>query len=324
MRNEKSVEKRTSEGFQRASGKPLGLRKNVYNQSEGFVMYRKVMLSLILLCLILLTLIAWKVGVFTAIAGLPFFPLVEKIVANTYFSGVVCSIISVVIIYKWQVWYSKRKLKQDFRCNECIEDIHDGIEAVCKYAPLLPEKEKGDEGSDFTELRIKNAQRYVDFYFKHKGDIYLGNLALSYEGNDLLIDSIQSCFFINLNFKLLEILNNVKNRLPNLRNKYPEIEDLEKKYKETHSEELMIQLGEKLATYFVDAKFMAGYWKELFDYLEYDPTFIKLFVTTYNARYKFEDDINLPVTVRSSHMLEVKREVKRAIIRDKIRNFWEK
>lgn len=35
--------------------------------------------------------------------------------------------------------------------------------------------------------------------------------------------------------------------MPNLRNKYPEIEDLEKKYKETHSEELMIQLGEKLA-----------------------------------------------------------------------------
>ena len=112
--------------------------------------------------------------------------------------------------------------------------------------------------------------------------------------------------------------------MPNLRNKYPEIEDLEKKYKETHSEELMIQLGEKLATYFVDAKFMAGYWKELFDYLEYDPTFIKQFVATYNARYKFEDDINLPVTVRSSHMLEVKREVKRAVTRDKIKNFWEK
>ena len=209
--------------------------------------------------MILLTLIAWEVGVFTAIAGLPFFPLVEKIVVNTYFSGVACSIISVVIIYKWQVWYSKRKLKQDFRCNECIEDIYDGIEAVCKYSPLIPEKEKGNEGSDFTELRLENAQRYVDFYLEHKGDIYLGNLALSYEENDLLIDSIQSCFFINLNFKLLEILNNVKNRLLNLRNKYPEIEDLEKKYKETHSEELMIQLGEKLATYFVDAKFMAGY-----------------------------------------------------------------
>lgn len=105
-------------------------------------MYRKVMLSLTLLCLILLTLIAWKVGVFTTIAGLPFFPLVEKIITNTYFSGVSCSIIGVVIIYKWQVWYSQRKLKQDFRCNECIEDIYDGIETVGKYAPLVPKEKK--------------------------------------------------------------------------------------------------------------------------------------------------------------------------------------
>jgi len=36
-------------------------------------MYRKVMLSLTLLCLILLTLIAWKVDVFTTTARLPFF-----------------------------------------------------------------------------------------------------------------------------------------------------------------------------------------------------------------------------------------------------------
>lgn len=287
-------------------------------------MYRKVMFSLTLLCLILLLLIAWENGVFTAIAGLSFFPLVEKIVANAYFSGVACSIIAVVIIYKWQVWYSKRKLKQDFRCNECIEGIYDGIETVGKYVPLVPEREKGSKDCDYNELRKKNAQKYVDFYLEHKGDIYLANLALSYEGNDLLIDSIQSCFFINLNFKLLEILNNVKNRLPNLRNRYPEIEELEKKYKETSSEELMIQLGEKLASYFVDAKFMAGYWKQLFDYLEYDPTFIKQFVATYNARYKFEEDITLPVTVRNSHVIEVKREVKRAIVRDKIRNFWEK
>lgn len=77
-------------------------------------MYRKVMFLLTLLSLILLLLIAWKVGVFTAIVDLPFFPMVEKLVTNTYFSGVACSIIAVVIIYKWQVWYSKRKIKQDF------------------------------------------------------------------------------------------------------------------------------------------------------------------------------------------------------------------
>ena len=287
-------------------------------------MYRKVMLSLTLLCLILLLLIAWKVGVFTAITDLSFFPLVEKILENAYFSGVACSIIAVLIIYKWQVWYSKRRLKQDFRCNECIEDIYDGIEAVSRYAPLIPEREKGSKNCDYNELRKKNAQKYVDFYLEHKDDICLANLALSYKGNDLLIDSIQSCFFINLNFKLLEILNNVKDRLPNLRSKYPEIEELEKKYKETPNEELMVQLGEKLPSYFMDAKIMADYWKELFDYLGYDPTFIRQLIETYNARYKFEDDITLPVTVRNSQMLEVKRDVKRAILMDKIRNFWKK
>lgn len=277
-----------------------------------------------LLSLILLSLIAWKVGVFTAIADLSFFSLVEKIVANTYFSGVACSIIAVVIIYKWQEWYSKRKLKQDFRCNECIEGIYGGIEAVNKYVALVPEKEKGYEGCDYAELHKKNAKKYIDFYREHKGDIHIANLALSYKGNDLLIDSIQACFFINLNFKLLEILNHVKNRLPNLRNKYPEIEELAKEYEESAGEDIMIQLGEKLNSYFVDARFMADYWQKLLDYLEYDPTIVKLFVKTYNARYKFEDDIKLPVTVRNSQAIDVEREVKKAILRYKIRNFWKK
>lgn len=208
---------------------------------------------------------------------------------------------------EWCITYRKRKA--------AVEALQEDVSEEKLWELLQADLKKSYDKSKIS---------FTNVSMGGKGDIYLGNLALSYEGNDLLIDSIQLCFFINLNFKLLEILNNVKNRLPNLRNRYPEIEDLKKKYKETHSEELMIQLGEKLATYFVDAKFMAGYWKELFDYLEYDPTFIKQFVATYNARYKFEDDINLPVTVRSSHMLEVKREVKRAIIRDKIRNFWEK
>lgn len=268
------------------------------------------MLSLTLLSLILLSLIAWKVGVFKEIADLPFSTLVSNMVRNTYFSGVVCSIISVAIIYKWQVWYSKRKLRQDFRCNECIQDIYSGIEIVSNYASSIPEK--------------KNAQEYVEFYQKNKSYIHDANSMLSSEGNNLLVESIQSCFFINLNFKLLEILNNVKNRLPNLRNKYPEIEELENKYKETADEEIMLRLGEKLALYFVDARFMADYWKELLDYLEYDPTFVKLFVETYNTRYKIKDDVKSPVLVRNSHMIEVKRAVRRAILRDKFSDFWEK
>ena len=72
-------------------------------------MYRKVIFSLTLLSLIVLSLIAWKVGVFMAIASLSFFPLVEKIATNTYFSGVICSIIAVIIVYH-AIW-----------SNQCIE-----------------------------------------------------------------------------------------------------------------------------------------------------------------------------------------------------------
>lgn len=103
-------------------------------------MYKKVMFWLTLLCLILLILIAQKVGVFAVIVDTDFFVLVEKITKNVYFSGVSCSIIAVIIIYKWQVWYSKKKLKQNFRCNECIQSIYNGIEKFREYAPLIPEK----------------------------------------------------------------------------------------------------------------------------------------------------------------------------------------
>lgn len=45
----------------------------------------------------------------------------------------------------------------------------------------------------------------MDFYSKYKGEVFVANLAMAYDGNDLLLDSIQSCFFINLNFELLGI-----------------------------------------------------------------------------------------------------------------------
>lgn len=79
----------------------------------------------------------------------------------------------------------------------------------------------------------------------------------------------------------------MKNRLPNLRNKYPEIEKLAKEYIESASEDIMIQLGETLDSYYVDVRCMADYWQKLLDYLEYNPTFVKLFVK------RIMHDINL-------------------------------
>ena len=72
----------------------------------------------------------------------------------------------------------------------------------------------------------------------------------------------------------------------------------------------------------VDVELMVTYWKELLDYLGYDNTFNSLFLSTYNARFNFEEDIKLPIEVRYSRAVEVEREVKKAIARDKIKKFW--
>lgn len=50
----------------------------------------------------------------------------------------------------------------------------------------------------------------------------------------------------------------------------------------------------------------------MFDYLEFDSTFVKLFINTYNARFKFKDDLKLPA------------EVRKVILTDRIRNLWKK
>ena len=89
---------------------------------------------------------------------------------------------------------------------------------------------------------------FYEFYKKNSGDVDIITLSLSYENNDLLIDSVQSCFLINLNFKLLSIVNNIKNRLPNLRKNYPEIKELYKKY-ELEKNEKELNSHARLACY---------------------------------------------------------------------------
>ncbi len=76
------------------------------------------------------------------------------------------------------------------------------------------------------------AEKYMEFYSKHKHDFDLCNLILTYPNNEILIDSVQTVFFINLNFKLLIIINNIKNRKLNLDKKYRNIKKLFEDYQQ--------------------------------------------------------------------------------------------
>ena len=122
----------------------------------------------------------------------------------------------------------------------------------------------------------------------------------------------------------ISIINHVKNRLPNLRKKYPEIEEIFTRYEKNQNEEDLIKPGNILPTYFMDLKFMAVYWKALFDYLGYDPTFIKLFVDTYNSKYPIEQDMKFPIEVRNTQAIEVEKLVRKAMRGNQWKNFWMK
>lgn len=127
---------------------------------------------------------------------------------NDYVVNIVCTILTAAALYIIQIKYSKHKLKSDFRCNEIIHDVYDGIERTHELikeskelSNEIEELEK-DPNMDFNVYRKEEALKYLAFYKKHKGDFKICNIALTYPNNWILIDSVQTVFFINLNFKL--------------------------------------------------------------------------------------------------------------------------
>lgn len=123
---------------------------------------------------------------------------------NDYVVNIVCTILTAAALYIIQIKYSKHKLKSDFRCNEIIHDVYDGIERTHELikeskelSNEIEELEK-DPNMDFNVYRKEEALKYLAFYKKHKGDFKICNIALTYPNNWILIDSVQTVFFINL------------------------------------------------------------------------------------------------------------------------------
>lgn len=105
---------------------------------------------------------------------------------NDYVVNIVCTILTAAALYIIQIKYSKHKLKSDFRCNEIIHDVYDGIERTHELikeskelSNEIEELEK-DPNMDFNVYRKEEALKYLAFYKKHKGDFKICNIALTY------------------------------------------------------------------------------------------------------------------------------------------------
>ena len=66
------------------------------------------------------------------------------------------------------------------------------------------------------------------------------------------------------------------------------------------------------------------YWQELLDYLNYDPTYIKLFVQAYNSQYDILEDLKQPKEFQYAKQKKIQKEVRKAIWQYRIKNFWNK
>lgn len=248
---------------------------------------------------------------------------------NDYVVNILCTIITAITLYVLQIQYSKRKIKRDFRCNEIISDLYYGIEIANKLhtkAECIRNEINMLKDIELQEKEKIKSQKYIDFYIDNKSDFYLCNLSLTYHNNDILIESIQTVFFINLNFKLLNIINNIKNRKPNLVEEYPKIEALYDKFKKENRESDLLALGWKIEHYITDVGFMGRYYLELLNYLGYDPIPSKLYISLFNQFYPNIKDLveyeKLPLTEQNKISKKIIKMAHKKYLKYKIERFF--
>lgn len=283
-------------------------------------LYRKIILCLNIGCFALLFAIANSMGAFAWLRKLNVLKIVKCFFSNSYVCGILCSIFAVSIIYVVQISHSKRMIKRDFRCNEVMMDIDTGIE----HLRMLSEKVPLIVKPKFNSSNSLETETVYEFFRKHKADFFLIDASLLNENNNILLNSVQSCFFLNLNFKLLGITNNIKNRLPNLQGKYLELSKRidNNAIKNALENDSLEKLENDICLYLADLKFMAKYWKELLNYLRYDHTFNQLLIESYSAKFIIDEDIIQPENVLYSHIKEAIRDAKRAMWKRRIKRFW--
>ena len=247
--------------------------------------------------------------------------LLTNFFQNDYVINISCTIITAVALYIIQIHYCKRKLRNDFRCNEIIHDVYDGIETTLKLVnaakPVNDEVKKLKENSelDFHTRYKKEAELYIDFYSNNKFDFEFSNNILTYPNNWILIDSVQTVFFININFKLLNIVNNIKNRRPNLEEAYPEIVKMYDACKENSDDQNIRILGYKIKHFLLDIEFMAKYWYSLLNYLGYDPIPSKMQLTIFKTMFKTDEEqhnfFKLPVSEQNKTYKKIQKMVRK-------------
>lgn len=283
--------------------------------------YKIVMFLFQLVIIALLIILCIHLGAFDILRGIDGMHCVKAFFGNSYVVSIICSIGSVFILYVVQVKYGKYKIKKDFRCNEIISDLYSAIKDTSELIGLTKAIEENPDKKSRT-------QEYYSFYVENEHRIDMCGSMLTYDNHNILIESVQSVFFINLNFELLNIVNNIKNRVPNLTKAPAEIKKLCSTYQNSNDKNDLERCGHRIRTHLVDLRFMAKYYMNLLEYLEYDPLPTELYIQAFRKRYPSNQEflcyLELPANERAKIEKEVAKEIRYSIISYKIKTFFRK
>lgn len=279
--------------------------------------WKRISLILVIIGVVAICCIAIRSDIFSAIADTRAGKVALAILTNQYVSGILCSIIAIVILYVFQKEYSKYKIKRDFRCNEIISNIYYGIELTESLLNKCPEIK-----FHYSDDEEDDAIKMLDYCTDNMAYIWSCDLSFTYANNKLLIESIEASFFINLNFKLLGIINNIKNRIPNLTDKYPGVDQRLKCVAQNGITDNVTGDASFVGHYLIDLQFMAKYWTELLDYLGYDSTYVNKCIELYNREYDIKEDLKSNVAIRNEHCKKAMKKAKKEVLKERIKKLW--
>ena len=113
-----------------------------------------------------------------------------------------------------------------------------------------------------------------------------------------------------MNFELLGIINNIKNRLPNIRE-----ERKISPFLNSAKNENIIFDDFDARQFIVDLYFLAGYWKSLLNYIGYDNSYTQLVLEYYNRYFadtRNIDDISIRLKmIQMTFDKEIKEKIKK-------------
>lgn len=114
------------------------------------------------------------------------------------------------------------------------------------------------------------------------------------------------------------IINNIKNRKPNLKEGYPSIEQNFAKYRETEDARAQTALKQNIVIHLTDLRLMSSYYKQLLDYLDYDYTLTNLRIESLRKRIPNErivDFLKTPIAQQNKIAREAELEALRKYVK---------